>query len=879
MTLLWVPLCLGAQRTGQPLTLDPNYSAERLVREVFANDRCETIFNVRAIGKDPDGIGYFEGDSSIVGFDRGIILSTGRIADAAGPNNITNKSTKLAGRTSDPDLDIASRNGVFDRSGIEFDFIPLESQVVFRYTFASEEYCEYVGAIYNDIFGFFVSGPGYDGQFSNGGVNVARVPGRGAVVSVNTINDGRNSQFFLDNNPVGREGACRRSTGESPRMQSIQFDGQTTVLTAVLNVQPCETYHIRLVIADVSDDAWDSAVFLEAGSFSLGASSTLTGVDYTQEPLIAYEGCSTTTMRINRGPDSDPTREQRVVYRLGNTSVATNPGDFRAGSGEAIIPPGELFVDVPIRATADNLDEGEEAAWIVLSVPCACYSDSIKVLIRDIEPLEISDGKPFRYCKGGGSRLTAEVRGGVPPYSYEWSFGSTDPAPEVTETLPEEVGLRLTDACGQTTNWRATTQAVDPPTVVFPEQDLTACWDDTIQIASNLTGSGPYTLTYLFNGERQPTLELQDGQDWPVFQGGDYLVTEVRDQVCATAVQKALRVDFYRPVLNATYTDPSCFGAEDGTITGRHLRTVEPYSYQLNGEPTTDLNVTDLTAGTYELAVADALGCADSTTVVLLDPEPIYPVEIDCKQLRRPPLDISASGGVPPYSYSTDDSTFTEGRPFWRRLPAGEYYQLTIRDSRNCEIVQPEFYYPQAAAPPIQLPAFIPQEVGGSVQVDLQYRVPINQVFSYRWSPDELFDCPTCPNPTITAPFTQDINLVIRDVYGCVDSLTTYVAVDGRSPIFVPNVFSPDGDGNNDYVAVFGNGDIVERVVTFTVYTRWGEQVYTDADFLPNSARRGWDGQLRGRPALPGTYLWVAQVQLFDGTIQRVGGTTALVAR
>ena len=880
LVLSWAVLPLLAQSAGQALLLDPDYSAERLVKEVFATDRCETIFNVRRIGDNTAGVGYFEGPSDIVGFERGIVLSTGKITDAAGPNNSRDKGTPLSGLTSDPDLDRASSEGVYDRSGIEFDFIPLETTVTFRYVFASEEYCEYVGSKWNDIFGFFVSGPGYTGNYTDGAVNVARVPGTSSPVTVNTINHKDNRRYFLDNTrDPGGVGGCQGATGNSPRLETIQFDGQTTVLTATLRVQPCETYHIRLVIADISDDRIDSAVFLEGGSFDLGAGAELTGPDGADEPLVVYEGCAPSTLRINRRADSKLDQPQTVTYRLGKSSVATDTADFRAGTGRVVIPAGQAFVDVPVFALSDDIVEGEEEAYLLVDVPCACYVDSLRILVREATALEIPAGEPFRYCRGGGSRLSADVRGGVPPYAYAWSFGSTEPNPEITGTLPDTVGLRLTDACGATINWRAATQETRPPTVTFPPQDLTTCWDQPQRILSDLQGNGPFTLSYLIDGQPQPDVSLAAGDPWPVTRGGTYQVVAISDRSCTSTLDEQLRVDFYKPVLNAFHTDPTCFGAEDGRITATHLPTVAPYTYSLDGSPILDLDVTDLAEGTYALSVADALGCSDTSVLALLDPEPINPVEVDCKELRSPPLALSASGGALPYQYSVDGQTYREGEAFWRTLTPGEYYLLRIRDARGCEIEQPEFFFPRAARVPIVLPSFIPQNVGESSQIELTYRVPPSQVFSYSWSPANLFDCPTCPNPTITAPYTQDVNLVVRDIYGCTDSLTTYVAVDGRRPIYVPNVFTPDGDGTNDYVAVFGSTDLVRRIVSFQIFTRWGEQVYSDGDFPPNDASRGWDGSLGGRPALPGTYMWVAQIELYDGQIVRDGGTTILLAR
>ena len=878
--LCWAATAVSGQTT---LQLDPSYSAERLIKEVFATDRCETIFNVRQIGTNPDGIGYFEGPEDIVGFSRGIIISSGKIKDAAGPNNKTDTGSRLSGATPDPDLDLVTNGGIYDRSGVEFDFVPLESTITFRYVFASEEYCEYVGSAYNDIFGFFVSGPGLDGPYNLGAVNIAQVPGTNQPVTINNISYRNNKNFYLDNEfaATRKEANCSGTVGDGTRFQTIEYDGLTVTLTATIKVEPCQTYHIRLLVADVSDSDRDSAVFLEAGSFDLGASVTLQGEGSEDAPVVAYEGCTPGILRVVRGEDSSLDRDQYVSYRVSRNSEATDSIDFSAGSGSVVIPAGERFAEVPITAYADTTQEGDETAWLILDVPCACFTDSVQLIIRESEPLEIGDEKPFYYCPGGGSRLSAGITGGVPPFTYNWNFGSTEAEPAVTEALPDTVSLTVQDACGQTLTWRAPTEMTDPPSLSFPEQDPTACWGDKQAIITDLTGHGPFTLTYQIDAGPSQILEVAEAgtYNWPVDKSGNYRVTSVKDQACGVRTSDAIRVNFYKPVLNPAYTNPHCAGEINGSIFTSHLPTVPPYLYRINEEPSDGLEVEDLPAGTYSLEVIDALGCRDSADIVLVEPEYIQPIEVNCDQLRRPPISLSATGGVPPYEYSPDGETYYNERDIWKELTAGNYYELRIRDVSGCEITQPEFFFPRAAARPIALPSFIPQVAGQSVDVQLIYRVPTNQIFSYSWQPADLFDCPTCPNPNLLAPFTQDINLVIEDIYGCTDSLTTYVAVDGRTAIYVPNAFSPDGDGNNDYVSIFANAGLVERVITFRIFTRWGEVVWSDADFPPNSAQRGWDGMLGGRPANPGTYVWVAEVQMFNGDIRQKSGSTTLLAK
>ena len=881
LVLLGTASGVWAQSGPTELEIDPNYSADRLVREVFATDRCETIFNVRPIGNNPDGIGYFSAPDDVMGFKRGIIISSGRVQDAVGPNRRTDTGSELSGPTPDPDLDLASRGRVHDRSGLEFDFIPLTPEVTFRYVFASEEYCEFVGANFNDIFGFFISGPGFNGKFANGAINAAVIPGTNQAVAINNVNYQTNKDFYLDNESAAVRGSsnCGGEPTEGPRFQKIEYDGQTVILTASLKVIPCETYHIRIVVADVNDADLDSAVFLEAGSFDLGASVSLESEDNNQQedaPIIAYEGCRPAVMRVVRGADSDPARDQTIPSRVAPGSQAEERVDFSAATGTVTIPAGQDFTEVPIQAFADDVVEGDEEAFILLDAPCACFTDSVRIIIREPEPITAALNDPFLYCPSENGTLTANIQGGVPPFTYRWSIGSNAAEPKFSGTLPDVLSLEVTDACGQSITSTAQTQPAPPPSLRFPDQDLSACWGDELTMRYDLEGAGPFNVYYRLDGGPTQVVSLSDSLPvWTVTRGGTYNITRVEDQACSTDVSELAKVNFYKPVLDAAFRDPTCDGSADGSITVSHLKTVAPYTYRIDNQPVPNPQMNGLAAGSYTVRVTDALGCEDSSTVELTSPEPLQPIDITCGELRRVPFETSASGGIPPYSYSVGGGAFEDD--IWPSLVPGTFYNLRIRDAAGCELTQPNFFFPQAAPRAVSLPNFIPQQVGESIKIELFHRVPRNQIYSYRWEPAELFDCPTCAEPTLTAPFTQDIDLVIEDVFGCIDSITTYVAVDGRAPLFIPNAFSPNGDGSNDYISVFANGDLVDEVLSFRVFTRWGEEVYADTNFAPNNAQRGWDGQFRGRPAHVGTYVWSVQIRLYNGDIQEETGTVMLM--
>lgn len=874
LSFLTLPPLFGQ---GDQLEVDAGFDAESLVRDVFASGTCETITNIQAIGDDR-GLGFFSGGANIVGFDRGIIMSTGRVTSAPGPNATNDTGTELEGQTGDIDLGRIADGDVYDHVGLEFDFVPLDSFVTFRYVFASEEYCEFVGSDFNDVFGFFVSGPGLSGIFSEDAINAAIVPGTTDAVSINTINRSANPSFYLPNELNADQVLCGLDEVTNPLIDVLEYDGLTTVLTATLKLFPCESYHIRLVISDVADPVYDSAVLLEAGSFDLGGSVSLipNGAD-TINNLI-FEGCNSGGFRVVRGSDSDPATDQTIAYRFAATpSEAIEGVDFVNPGGTVTIPAGEMFADVDIETIADGVTEGPEDIWVVLDIPCACYTDSVMITIAEPAPLAVNLGTAY-YCPDQTATLDPMVSGGSPPYTYSWSTGDVVANPVLTPPLPTSISVAVTDACGQTINRQINTFSSSPPNASLPTQNITACWGEQEALNIELTGTPPFIVTYQRGANAPETIEFAAAglQSWTINLGGEYELLTVQDQACNGTVSGRVPANFYRPVINPDVTNPTCANSNDGRIEVQHLPSVAPYTYTWSGTITNGLVADNLAPGVYSLSITDALGCTDERTFELRTPSPILGVEINCNQVRRPPLVLSATGGIPPYAYSVDGQNFWPAAGFDQLIP-GQYYNLIIRDQNGCEFVQNDFFYPAASPRNLRLPTFIGQDLGGEVQIRPNYLVPYDQIADLRWYPPEIFDCPTCREPIASAPFSQAISVVATDIYGCTDSLATWLGVDGRAPVFIPNAFSPNGDGTNDYVAVFANTDQVAQVLRFRVFTRWGSQVYDAVSYSPNSARRGWDGMIDGRKAPPGVYPWTVELLLTNGEVYGATGSVVLM--
>lgn len=190
-----------------------------------------------------DASGTFtDGLSSGIGMDTGIILTTGSATLAAGPNTIEYAGVDN-GLVGDSELNsLIPGYTTYDATILEFDFTTTSSNVYFNFAFGSEEYNEYVGSTYNDVFGFFLDG-----------TNIALIPGTSTPVSINNVNNGVNSAYYNDN---------------TAGTFNLQYDGFTDVFTATsLGLSP-GTHHIKLAIADAGDYVLDSAVFIQGGTFS-----------------------------------------------------------------------------------------------------------------------------------------------------------------------------------------------------------------------------------------------------------------------------------------------------------------------------------------------------------------------------------------------------------------------------------------------------------------------------------------------------------------------------------------------------------------------------------------------------------------------------------
>ncbi|WP_052158291.1 choice-of-anchor L domain-containing protein [Lacinutrix jangbogonensis] len=252
-----------------PITTNiTQYTVTELIEDVLINSPCSSISNITSstgtdFGSD-NGIGYFEANGSGFPFESGIIMTTGNAVNAPGPETGTLSDGGGAGWLGDADLEAEINEGVTNNASIiEFDFVPFIQDMSFEFIFAAEEYGTFQCG-FSDAFAFLLTD-----TVTGITTNIAVIPGTTTPVSVFTIRDAAFNNGCPSANPALFD-AYYGAGGLPPLTNPTNFIGRTVPLFAMSTVVPNRTYHIKLVIADDGDTAYDSAVFLKAGSFEIG---------------------------------------------------------------------------------------------------------------------------------------------------------------------------------------------------------------------------------------------------------------------------------------------------------------------------------------------------------------------------------------------------------------------------------------------------------------------------------------------------------------------------------------------------------------------------------------------------------------------------------
>ena len=433
LSKIWIILFIltFSQNFHSQLTIVNSKTPAQLVSDILIGAGVN-VSNITFKGDKLNGIGEFSYTnvmgSNNLGLEKGIFMSTGNIQNAVGINQSQNLGSQ-GSNLSDKDLDSLIKNTgkkTTDATILEFDFVPMSDSIQFKYVFASEEYPEFNCSSFNDVFAFLLSGPDPSGGNDLVNKNLALVPGTSNTsVSVNTINSGsvsgNNSESIcdaIDPNWKSYSNYFVPNYPNLPASSQITFDGYTIPLVAKAAVKCGATYHMKIAVADVGDQNYDSGVFLLANSLFSNIITTESREQKNDLTIISdsniVENCTKGILTFKLASKSS----QNTIINYTLDGKAVNGVDYQKLPGFVTIPENQDSVQLFITPIVDNQTEGDETLSITYNAGGCAGFVTKTFIIRDKPLLPVTD---FSYdsiiCLNSldkfVSRASGFVKGGI----------------------------------------------------------------------------------------------------------------------------------------------------------------------------------------------------------------------------------------------------------------------------------------------------------------------------------------------------------------------------------------------------------------------------------------------------------------------------------
>ena len=537
------------------ISVNDTVSNEALVKEILINDPCALVDNVFAqtgtdFGESCDGISYFTNKNPDFPIEEGVVLATTDAQDAEGPPGGIGGSICSMNWPDDSQLteymhDVLGNDDAFyTASSLEFEFTPVVDSLSFNFVFASDEYGTFQCA-YADAFAFFLENAD-TGEITN----LAIVPGTDDPISVVTIRDNQfNGSCSSENEEYFDAFYDDFMAGAQPTVDGpIGFKGNTVLMTAGGAVEPFQKYRMKLVIQNRLDASFNSAVFLEAGSFDIGSTDFLGSnitpdspeavcegeeIELTVSGLVdVIEDASVTWYYEGSEMTENSDKSEITVTEEGTYSVSIVSPEFTECSFDDEIHiefketphlPEEFTgtkvfcedFEYTLVGTPDNLDELYNLSYewykdgvqlsesgstldvtepgeytiIVSNVDCDA-SATIEILQPDFE-VELEE--EFEFCEGSSVELSPEIYGIDPDDAdYEWSTGETSAAISVEESGTYTLRVSY-EGCVQEVSVEVD---VWPLPEVDLGEDIEKCEDEIVELRALLSDSESDDFTY-----------------------------------------------------------------------------------------------------------------------------------------------------------------------------------------------------------------------------------------------------------------------------------------------------------------------------------------------------------------------------------------------
>ena len=515
----------------------------------------------------------------------------------------------------------------------------------------------------------------------------------------------------------------------------------------------------------------------------------------------------------------------------------------------------------------------------ITNVDNGCTATFFTEVTQDIElPSAVISNTESRIdCYQTSIDIDANMSSGNAPLSYVWTNDdqeiiSTDAAFALSQG--GAIMLLVTNTGnGCTANASIQiTEDTQAPVISFNPVDQLTCMENEVDVESIVTGNNN-SFVYTWSGPSANSIvSAADTESVTVDAVGEYTLL-VQDQIngCQSTAIIQVEEDRELPTLNIASVDELNCVTETVTIDASASSTGDEFDYTwagssiLNGENSPAIDVDN--PGPYRLHVLNTLtGCADSITVQVNEntERPIgASIDIEgptCFGERNGILSIdSVDGGTTPYLYAVNSDTQFTDIDSYNNLPSGEY-TLIIQDGIGCEwdtIFQ----------------VFDPEEVTADLGADQIIRLgesselfvqTSGNIITIEWFDNDVPDLSNEDFRLIQPIKTTTYVVVVTNDEGCSGTDNVVVEVEDDQRVYIPNAFSPNGDGVNDYFTIYTDIAAFE-VSSLQIFDKWGSQVFEKNNFLPNIPEIGWDGNWRGKNLQPGSYVYSAFIEFRNG--------------
>lgn len=323
--------------------------------------------------------------------------------------------------------------------------------------------------------------------------------------------------------------------------------------------------------------------------------------------------------------------------------------------------------------------------------------------------------------------------------------------------------------------------------------------------------------------------------------------------------------------------DLSCAGASDGSLRSLVEEGIPPYQSMWE-DGSTGFDRDQVSEGLYSMTVTDDNDCTAADSILLSAPDSLH-MELlvthpACFDDQTGGIEITAVGGAPPYEYRINSESFQDQSAFPGLAPG--VFELSLRDANGC--VTNEIVIIQS---PEELEVNLgeDQEIvpGDSALLEIITNVPYDSLSEIDWKGLQDPDCDDCPIVYDRPVVSTTYSVTITDQDGCMASDDMTVTVNQNQNIYIPNAFSPNADGINDYFTVYADDRQVKSIRSLQIFSRFGDRVFHRGGFQPNQPELGWDGYFRGELMNPAVFVWMAEVEFVDGEVVVLSGEVSLV--